>query len=364
MSEKDNHNNNNNQHMEDAEQLATGLSKQSIETIETAGALLRYYRLERQVSLPELAAVLKVTPDKLDALENDRYDTLPDMVFTRALSISICRLLAVDSAEVLAKLPSIHSPMLLRDSDGLNRPFKGGAQPAIGSGRAKDGSAAPKALLLVAGLLLAAALVYFWPHIQSIISPEQDANASMQVGADANGSGIGIGHASGNGSAGLQSLQVPGLLALQESGSGANGETTPTEPFSAQLPLESADEGTGETVVSNSVGSLAAADTADTAATVGAEQAAAANGVGSPAVVTDTLRIIAQEPVWVQVRDGANAIVHQSTLPKGRELSIANNPPLRVEIGRADAVQVMVKGQEFDVSPYSRRNVARFEVTP
>lgn len=357
MSEKDNHNNN--QHTEDTEQLATGLSKQSIEATETAGALLRYYRLERQVSLPELAAVLKVTPDKLEALENDRYDALPDMVFTRALSISICRLLAVESAEVLAKLPSIHSPMLLRDSDGLNRPFKGGAQPAIGAGRAKDGSAAPKALLLVAGLLVAAALVYFWPHIQSIISPEQDTNASMQ--ADANGSGIGISNASGNSTAGLQSLQVPGLLALQESGSGANGETMPTEPFSAQLPLESADEGTGETVVSNSVGSLA---TAATAATVGAELTAPANGASSPAVVTDTLRIIAQEPVWVQVRDGANAIVHQSTLPKGRELSIANNPPLRVEIGRADAVQVMVKGQEFDVSPYSRRNVARFEVTP
>lgn len=344
MSDKEIHNNN--QDLEDTAQMAAGLSKPSIETIETPGALLRHYRQERQVSLSELAAVLKVSPEKLDALENDHYEALPDIVFTRALAMSICRLLAVDSAAVMAKFPSIHSPNLGRDSDGLNRSFKGGEQPAIHLSNAREGSAAPKVLLVVVSLLVAAAAVYFWPQIQNIIDPQDTGSALAQ--ADTN--------AANTGSAGVQSLQVPGLMALQGTGTGTGGgaEANNGEPFSAQLPLGPTEEDS-DPALNGATGTVSSEVEAAPAV------AAQSNPV---AEVVDTVHIVAQEPVWVQIRDGANAIVHQSTLPKGRELSITNNPPLKVEIGRADAVQVLVKGQAFDLTPHARKNVARFEVAP
>lgn len=343
MSDKEIHNNN--QDLEDAGQMVAGLSKPSIEAIETPGALLRHYRQERQVSLHELAAVLKVTPEKLDALENDRYEALPDIVFTRALAMSICRLLAVDSAVVMAKFPSINSPKLGRDSDGLNRSFKGGEQPALSSLSTRENAAAPKAMLLVAGLLVAAAAVYFWPQIHQIINPQDNGSALAQ--ADANTAGTGQG-----GSSGGQNLQVPGLMALQ--GPGNSTELTNGEPYAAQLPAGPTEEDSD--AVLNGTSDAVSSEV----------PAASANAASSTALaeVVDTIHIVAQEPVWVQIRDGANAIVHQSTLPKGRELSITNSPPLRVEIGRADAVQVMVKGQAFDLTPHARKNVARFEVTP
>ncbi|MDH5855724.1 helix-turn-helix domain-containing protein [Lampropedia aestuarii] len=345
MSDKEIHNNN--QDLEDAEQMVAGLSKPSIEAIDTPGALLRHYRQERQVSVQELAAVLKVSPEKLDALENDRYEALPDIVFTRALAMSICRLLAVDSAAVMAKFPSINSPKLGRDSDGLNCTFKDGEQPALGSSSMRESSFAPKAMLLVAGLLVAAAAVYFWPQIHQIISPQDSSSVQAQAGANAVGSGQ-------TGSLGGQSLQVPGLMALQSSSQSNSTELANNEPYSAQLPSGPTEED----------GEAAANGASDE---VGSDVTAASADAASPtlqAEVVDTIHIVAQEPVWVQIRDGANAIVHQSTLPKGRELSIANNPPLRVEIGRADAVQVMVKGQAFDLTPHARKNVARFEVLP
>lgn len=346
MSDKEIHNNN--QDHEGAEQITAGLSKPSIEAIETPGALLRHYRQERQVSLTELAAVLKVSPGKLAALEDDHYEALPDMVFTRALAMSICRLLAVDSSAVMAKFPSIHSPHLVPDSDGVNRTFKVGEQPAIHLLSSRENSAAPKVLLVVAGLLVAAAAVYFWPQINSIINPQDNSSALAQT--DTNFSGANL-SASG-GSAGMQHLQVPGLMALQGSGSSADAHNG--EPFSAQLPAGPSEED-GDAALSGTAGAVSSEISATSVEAV----------QSSPvAEVVDTLHIVAQEPVWVQIRDGANAIVHQSTLPKGRELSITNNPPLRVEIGRADAVQVRVKGQAFDLTQHARKNVARFEVAP
>jgi cytoskeleton protein RodZ len=36
--------------------------------------------------------------------------------------------------------------------------------------------------------------------------------------------------------------------------------------------------------------------------------------------------------------------------------------PLNVIVGRADATQVQIRGQSFDLAPVTRDNVARFEV--
>ena len=63
-------------------------------------------RAKRQgLHIAALAAAIKVAPRKLDALENDRYDELPDATFTRALAQTVCRTLKIDAAPVLALLP-------------------------------------------------------------------------------------------------------------------------------------------------------------------------------------------------------------------------------------------------------------------
>ena len=63
----------------------------------SAGALLRAAREEQGLHIAALAAAIKVTPRKLDALENDRCDELPDATFTRALAQTVCRALKIDA---------------------------------------------------------------------------------------------------------------------------------------------------------------------------------------------------------------------------------------------------------------------------
>ena len=49
-----------------------------------------------------LAASLKVTPRKLELIEANRFDELPDTTFVRALALSMCRALKVDPATARA----------------------------------------------------------------------------------------------------------------------------------------------------------------------------------------------------------------------------------------------------------------------
>lgn len=71
----------------------------------TAGAWLRNARQQRGLHIAALAVMLKVPQAKLEALEADRYDELPDATFARALATAVCRALKIDAGPVLALLP-------------------------------------------------------------------------------------------------------------------------------------------------------------------------------------------------------------------------------------------------------------------
>lgn len=70
-----------------------------------AGQLLRQYRESTGLHIVALSSALKVARAKLEALEADRLDELPDVVYARALAMSCCRYMGKDSEPVLALMP-------------------------------------------------------------------------------------------------------------------------------------------------------------------------------------------------------------------------------------------------------------------
>lgn len=90
----------------------------------TAGALLRQIREDAGFKLDVLAQALRVSPAKLNALESDRLDELPDAMFARALTLAICRQLKTDAAPVLALLPGQDvSRLAAKNERGLDFPL-------------------------------------------------------------------------------------------------------------------------------------------------------------------------------------------------------------------------------------------------
>jgi cytoskeleton protein RodZ len=63
---------------------------------------------------------------------------------------------------------------------------------------------------------------------------------------------------------------------------------------------------------------------------------------------------------WVEVRAGGR-LVAQRLLRSGETLGVSDAGPLSVVVGKADATEVLVRGQVMDLAAVARNNVARFE---
>ena len=67
---------------------------------------------------------------------------------------------------------------------------------------------------------------------------------------------------------------------------------------------------------------------------------------------------------WVDVRDNDRKFKLFGEMPKGTRKVLGGQPPYKVVIGNAKAVDISVDGKPFDLAPYAKGNVARFTLDP
>lgn len=280
----------------------------------TRPVLLRQARESAGLHIAALAAALKVPVRKLEALEAGQYHELPDMTFARALASSACRHLKIDPAPVLEQIPLGHAPVLGDTASTINTPFRS-AKASPSAFLVGDWVRRP-AVLMAGALVLAAVGLLYMPDWRPMVSSLSDA--------------------------------VSGLA----SSPSAPSSDTPAAPAVVRSPQQ-----TVSTTVDSPAPALpvGAADSAPVVAPFAAAPptASAADGL---------LNIKATGDSWVEVVDGAGVSQVQRMLKTGDVLSFSVTPPYSVVLGRADAVVVSVRGQPFDVMPYARNSVARFQV--
>lgn len=291
----------------------------------SAGALLRQAREEAGLHVATLAGALKVPVRKLEALEADRFDLLPDAVFVRALAASVCRNLKIDPALVLQRLPATGGPRLAPTEGGINAPFR---SPRDGASPTWRDQATRPVVLVVAALLLAALVVALLPlrhedggsqdvaapsSADSVPAPEPVVASAMPA--------VAPGPKPANA---LAALVVPVALA-----------TAPAPPAPAANAASSA-------------GTTAAAP-----APVAAASAAGATGI---------VVFKAKAQSWIQVTDARGGVPLRKLLAAGESAGASGPLPLAVTVGSVSATDVQVRGRPFDLAPLSRDNVARFEV--
>lgn len=273
---------------------------------------LRQAREAAGLHVAALAGALKVPQRKLEALEEGRYEELPDLTFARALASSVCRHLGVDSGPVLEQIPASRAPSLGDSSEGLNEPFKV-PREMQGAGKVLETLRRP-AVLFSLLLLLGAAVLMLVPDFKPLVmSLPQEWGAAVE--------------------------STPGAAA---------SVTTEIERSPVVQPILEA-----PTPVS-------AAPVSPPAASVTASVPASATAAAAPSEVLLSIRATAES--WVEVVDGAGVSQTQRMLQPGDVLEFGSSPPYSVVVGRADSVEVRVRGQAFDVLPYARNSVARFQV--
>ncbi|HEV7915260.1 MAG TPA: helix-turn-helix domain-containing protein [Albitalea sp.] len=271
----------------------------------TAGSILREARQAQGLHIAALAATIKVAQRKLESLEADRLDELPDTTFTRALAQTVCRALKIDPAPVLALLPAPVGHRLEHVSEGINEPFRdrpGRHEPNDWSVLASPGVWG--ALVVIA----LTAVVYLMPQgwLQSLQSAGSAASAPEPAAS------------------GTVSAVVPAPAV--ESESAASAPSIEAAPSAVAPPV------------------VPAASTPTSSSSPGALQ----------------LRAIARS--WVEVHDARSQVLLSRVVEPGEALALDGAMPLRLKVGNAGATDVIFRGQPVDLAPSTRDNVARLEL--
>ena len=264
----------------------------------TAGGLLRQARLAQGLHIAALAAAIKVVPRKLELLESDQFDQLPDATFTRALAQAVCRTLKVDAAPILALLPPPNGHRLEQVAEGLNTPF-----------RERPGRLAPKEWTSVARpvLWIAALIVLLTLAVYAVPAswlPFSTAAVTRARPVDP----------------AVVPVAVPAAIPVAVPAAASSAASAPGQAAAAEP------------------------DTVATAAAAGVLQ----------------LRATAQS--WVEVTDARGQSLIARMLEPGESAGLDGVMPLKIKIGNAGATQVVFRGQPLALAAYTRDNVARLEL--
>lgn len=267
----------------------------------SSGKLLRQARQASGLKLTELASSLKVSVEKLEALESDDFSVFPDVVFMRALAASVCRSLGVDSISVLALMPNSAQARLPLDQESVNTNL---------SYKSKNKSF----LFFVIGSVFLLISVLFFIS-KKIDDHYYSLNSSIDYFK-------GIFFSIDGGSFELNSLDYSG-------GKNLSNEDQKT------ILIENDRKEKSE--VNNKISD-------------------------SKEKYLDGIFFRARNSSWIEVKNKEGVVILQRTLMAGESIEVSDKFPLFVIVGRADMTDVFVRGLPFDLISLSRNNVARFEV--
>ena len=106
----------------------------------------------------------------------------------------------------------------------------------------------------------------------------------------------------------------------------------------------------------------ASAAQAKAAASAAATPPVATAGAATATGPTSEWVFAARDDSWLEMRNAQKAVVWMGVLKAGETTRIQSPIPVSVVIGRAQAVNVTLRGQPFDLKPHTQVTVARFEV--
>lgn len=308
----------------------------------TAGALLRAAREAQGLHIAALAVMLKVPQSKLQALEADRYDQLPDATFVRALAKTVCRALKLDAEPVLALLPAATVSRLEGVNRGLNQPFRNriSVEPGVSMNLLRR-----PAVLGGVAILLAALAVYLMPverwssHLEAFnaaSAPQAAPAASASAAQDA-------------ASSTESSLALKADAAGDSQGRQASAaESAP--PLAAASPAPDA------------IAKPAAPLLAETAPSAPIRATSRMDGAADASAKLSPVRVRANETTWIELIDARGQVLLSKLMRPGDVAELQALAPIKLRVGNVSGTELSLRGEVIDLSARAQNNVARIEL--
>jgi cytoskeleton protein RodZ len=276
----------------------------------SVGQQLRAAREEKNVTVVDVAKVLKLSAHQVVALEEDDWARLPGNTIIRGFVRNYARFLKLDADPLMSALSAAQEPL----SPKLDLPAgTNTAMPQPGTAERKDFATVFSGALLI---VLAVLAYFFMP---------QDLWRSKLTEL-------------------VDGIKVFELFTDKAGKPKPSDASVPLAPPSAitQLAAEAA------TLPTSPV---------PTVASVRAET--------DQVPVTDIsggLKLSFAQPSWVEIRDRSGQIIFSQLNPAGSQRDIEGQPPFALVIGNATNVTVQYKGKVIELSQRSKDDVARLNL--
>jgi len=306
------------------------------------GRMLRSAREARDLSVEDLAHLLRLEPKIVRALESEDFDRLPPPAFVRGYLRAIAKEHGMDSAAFL----------------GVFEQRAGNEEPELSDFKSR----APLQITSESNLVryttvtlvvLLVVLIALWWRAQDHGALDLDALVEQPAPAAPEAE-----------PAEPLSYEFPVVTHPQApfyDGEPASPDSAMTAGFG--LPPDAVDE-PGAAMV----------PPADEAATpTDAVGAAQADGEAADTAPADTatedatdavaeLVIRTREEAWIDVSDASGRRLFFDIARPGRELELGGTPPYKLVIGNSPSVSVSFRGAEVDLAPHANEGVARLEL--
>ncbi|KAF0814329.1 Cytoskeleton protein RodZ [Andreprevotia sp. IGB-42] len=294
-------------------------------TTVSVGARLKARREQMGLTIEQAAQQLKLTKTQVSAIERDAFDSLPGNTFARGFVRNYARLLEIDPAPILedlsawlpaervqTALPKVHEEESF----------------SLGSG---TGRAIQLWLVILVGLIIGAGAV-FW-FLQQPVSPQLDvpqvASAASAVVAVA------------------EVASEAATISMDDNDNASAASAAPVVGASA----------VAEASAASAVVAVRAVASSASAARASAPKAAASAVVGN-----GELRLQAEADSWVQIFDANGTKLVSEIVKQGESRVVGGVPPYRVKIGNAPKTRLYLRGQQVDLTTYTKTDVATLEL--
>ena len=272
------------------------------------GRSLAEARKARGLSIAEVAQAIKFSPRQIEAIESDDFGKLPGATIVRGFIRSYAKLLRLDPTVLLTmfdrQVPPVAATMAVLTDTGA-------ALPQVGE---RSGPLLNPLLMLsiVAAVAGGAAAYYYWPT--GTLFPGAPAATTAAPSAPA---------------ATLPAVEQAAPIVAPE----APGAVTSAAPDAAQAAQQAADAGS---------------------------QPIQPTQPFDPDL--HQLIFVFDDKAWVEVKDASQRVIFaQNNLPGTRQV-VAGKPPFAVVIGNASHVQLIYEERQIDLQPYTKVDVARFNL--
>jgi cytoskeleton protein RodZ len=292
--------------------------------VEGPGRQLRRAREKLQLELSAVASQLHLTEFKLRALEEDDYEHLPDPVYVQGYLRNYANLLGISADPVLQAYRE-----LVPAEENIPAAKPAGVRREVSSNHRVIRLATWGIVAVLVLLPLLWWRGYLQESEQRVVTGAESLLTEITEGGDGEQQGL------------------PSGAAV------TNAETPMVEAEPRSWAPQRDDEGSASQSSEASQPPITALEPAVPVETGSDRQP-------QPSRIVIEL----QGTSWVEVKDASGVTQISKLLHAGTKRQIQGTPPFKVVVGNTPVVTLTIDGKQFDLEPYSRRNVAKFTLDP